>query len=166
MSWCSWNLCCLHLFRLGDNTNSVNSIRQALCTGNHLPSASLKVGSQKVQICSWKHSGKGERAPPSTVEASITLARAWMDACSCCCCCGWHPRPFGELGLPSSASCGTFQNMLRGLHLGRVKLVLGESWGRQQHLSWPFNSKSQNRMIEPTCVFDLSSSVGGLNMFL
>lgn len=96
-----------------------------------------------------------ERGHPSTVEASITLARASM-----------HAAAAGELGLPSSASCGTLQNMLRGLHPERVKLVLGESWGRQEHLSWPFNSKSQNRMIEPTCVFYLSSSVGDLNMFL
>lgn len=65
----------MHLFRLSYRTNSVNSIcpiRQVECTSNHLPSASQKGSSHRVQVYSWKRYGRSGECPKPACKLQTT----------------------------------------------------------------------------------------------
>lgn len=75
LSRVSLSLGCLHLFRLSYRTNSVNSIcpiRQVECTSNHLPSASQKGSSHRVQVYSWKRYGRSGECPKPACKLQTT----------------------------------------------------------------------------------------------
>lgn len=147
----------------------VNSIRQALYTSNHLPSASLKVGRPKITglnlgaLCLER---KEERSQPCRGKLQTSYGG------SCCCRCCQHQKPFGMLACLPRPHVASVRPYPQDTQPGEVKWVAGErtsmrkGWVWVQHMTPPsqlalqlqVESRHRNRLIKPMCVFCLAST--------